>query len=204
MIRKAGSYIKFLWQSKNAHGVHSPFVFELVTQCFYNKGYEKDFASRIKSLPGNYPGEQALLLYKLALYFKPQSVATTGNISWQHYIINFALPCVIFNESNLHGDFIYIAENNYETIIENIECIIRTKEPTGIVIIENIHYNSAMVHAWQYIKAHPEVTVTIDTFYFGIITFRQQQARQHFIIRASVSGITDAVLGIRTLWGLLD
>lgn len=33
----AKSYLKFLWNSKNEHGVHSPFVFDLITKCFYDK-----------------------------------------------------------------------------------------------------------------------------------------------------------------------
>ena len=31
------SYWEFLWKSKNQHGVHSPFVFDLVTKCFYDR-----------------------------------------------------------------------------------------------------------------------------------------------------------------------
>lgn len=31
------SYLKFLWRSSNQHGVHSPFVYDLVTNCFYDK-----------------------------------------------------------------------------------------------------------------------------------------------------------------------
>ena len=30
------SYIKFLLKSKNQHGIHSPFVYNLITKCFYD------------------------------------------------------------------------------------------------------------------------------------------------------------------------
>lgn len=30
------SYIKFWWKSKNQHAIHSPFVYNLVTNCFYD------------------------------------------------------------------------------------------------------------------------------------------------------------------------
>lgn len=37
MLFQIKSYFKFLWHSKNEHGVHSPFVFQMVTKCFYDK-----------------------------------------------------------------------------------------------------------------------------------------------------------------------
>jgi len=40
-----------------------------------------------------------------------------------------------------------------------------------------------MTQAWEAIKKHPKVTVTIDTFSFGIVFFRQEQAKEHFKIR---------------------
>lgn len=37
MLFQIKSYLKFLWKSRNAHGIHSPFVFDLVTKCFYDQ-----------------------------------------------------------------------------------------------------------------------------------------------------------------------
>ncbi|MDC9722303.1 MAG: class I SAM-dependent methyltransferase [Urechidicola sp.] len=37
MIFKITSYLQFLKKSTNQHGVHSPFVFDLITKCFYKK-----------------------------------------------------------------------------------------------------------------------------------------------------------------------
>ena len=37
------SYIKFLFNSKNQHGVHSPFVYDLITKCFYDKTYYSEY-----------------------------------------------------------------------------------------------------------------------------------------------------------------
>ena len=42
MLFQIKSYLKFLWKSKNEHGVHSPFVFHLVTKCFYDSKPKPD------------------------------------------------------------------------------------------------------------------------------------------------------------------
>lgn len=36
-------YFKFLKKSTNQHGVHSPFVFDLVTKCFYDKSAKPEY-----------------------------------------------------------------------------------------------------------------------------------------------------------------
>ena len=43
MKHQIHSYLNFLLNSKNQHGVHSPFVYKLVTQCFYDKSPRKAY-----------------------------------------------------------------------------------------------------------------------------------------------------------------
>ena len=40
-----------------------------------------------------------------------------------------------------------------------------------------------MEEAWEQIKEHPKVRVTIDTFQWGFVFFREEQAKEHFTIR---------------------
>ena len=45
MIYQIKQYICFLLKATNQHGIHSPFIFDLVTKCFYDKKKYNDYSS---------------------------------------------------------------------------------------------------------------------------------------------------------------
>jgi predicted O-methyltransferase YrrM len=57
------AYLKFVFKSTNQHGVHSPFVYDLVTKCFYDKK--------------GYPSYNKLALFRAALLSNKQSLNIT-------------------------------------------------------------------------------------------------------------------------------
>ena len=63
MLQLIKSYFKFLWKSTNEHGVHSPFVFDLVTKCFYDKA--------------NYPEYVVLKNYRNSLLQNKNTIEVT-------------------------------------------------------------------------------------------------------------------------------
>ncbi|MEO6916292.1 MAG: class I SAM-dependent methyltransferase [Chitinophagaceae bacterium] len=54
----------------------------------------------------------------------------------------------------------------------------------SILIFDDIHWSREMEEAWEVIKCHPDVKLTVDLFFVGIIFFRSEfLVKQHFAIR---------------------
>jgi predicted O-methyltransferase YrrM len=54
----------------------------------------------------------------------------------------------------------------------------------SIVIFDDIHWSEGMEQAWQQVKDHPAVTLTIDLFFIGLVFFRKDfKVKQHFTVR---------------------
>lgn len=52
-----------------------------------------------------------------------------------------------------------------------------------VFIFDDIYWSKEMTEAWEVIKKHNSVTVTIDLFFIGIVFFRKEQKKQHFVIK---------------------
>jgi predicted O-methyltransferase YrrM len=53
----------------------------------------------------------------------------------------------------------------------------------SVFILDDIHWSTGMERAWEEVKQHPKVTVTVDLYDLGLVFFRKEQARQHFRLR---------------------
>jgi predicted O-methyltransferase YrrM len=62
------------------------------------------------------------------------------------------------------------------------QCLAKTHAET-LFIFDDIHWSDEMDEAWEEIKKHPAVTVSIDLFFIGLVFFRTGQEKQHFTIR---------------------
>jgi len=254
---KITSYINFLINSTNQHGVHSPFVYNLVTKCFYKKttslkktaylNYKKKLANNKNQIEVNDLGEgskvfksnkrkiskiakvagisnkRAFLLIRLVEYFKPNTVLELGtslglataamhlgdkaskiysiegckntanvaastlkkvgfsNIEIINNNFSEALPKLTKNKKL---DFIYIDGNHKkEATISYFNQCLKATHNNSIIIFDDIYWSKQMQLAWQHIINNPKVTVSIDTYKWGIVFFRKEQAKEHFTIR---------------------
>ncbi|MCD0473203.1 class I SAM-dependent methyltransferase [Flavobacterium sp. EDS] len=264
MLFQIKSYLKFLWKSKNEHAVHSPFVFNLLTKCFYDKKAKSEYAilntyrksflqnkntievtdfgagskifenntrqiSKIAKTAGISP-KRTKLLFRITAYFKPNSIleigtslglatsalalgnpkATVTTLEGCPETARLAqLQLQKFNCTNVESvvtefesyfrslqlklktetknyDLIYFDGNHSKkATLDYFDLLLPTVSNDTVWIFDDIHWSPEMEEAWEIIKNHPKVKVTIDTYQWGLVFFRYEQEKEHFIIRAS-------------------
>jgi predicted O-methyltransferase YrrM len=85
---------------------------------------------------------------------------------------------------NSKFDLIYFDGNHTKQATLNyFEKCLSGIENNSIFIFDDIYWNAEMQEAWIEIKKNNKVRVTVDLFYFGIVFFRKEQAKEHFKIR---------------------
>jgi predicted O-methyltransferase YrrM len=82
-------------------------------------------------------------------------------------------------------DLLYVDGNhNYASTINYFKMGLEKKHNHSVFIFDDINWNGEMRKAWGEIKDHPEVTLSLDLFYAGIIFFRKEQKeKEHFVLK---------------------
>ena len=81
-------------------------------------------------------------------------------------------------------DFAFFDGNHrYEPTLRYFEQLNRHRTARSLFVLDDIHWSAEMEQAWAAIRRHPDVTLTIDLFYVGLVFFRPNQPRQHFALR---------------------
>jgi predicted O-methyltransferase YrrM len=85
-------------------------------------------------------------------------------------------------ESNY--DLIFFdGHHNKNATIAYFEALLPKAHNETLFVFDDIYWSKGMTEAWEYIKAHPSVTVTVDGFHLGFVFFRKEQVKEHFKIR---------------------
>jgi predicted O-methyltransferase YrrM len=81
-------------------------------------------------------------------------------------------------------DFAFFDGNHrYEPTLRYFEQCLTRRTDQSVFVFDDIHWSVEMNRAWETIKMHPEVALTIDLFYMGLVFFRKNQPKQHFSLR---------------------
>lgn len=81
-------------------------------------------------------------------------------------------------------DFVFFDGNHrHEPTLRYFEECLAKAHENSVFVLDDIHWSAEMEQAWEIIKAHSAVTITVDLFYVGLVFFRKKQPRQDFWLR---------------------
>ena len=92
------------------------------------------------------------------------------------------LPDILKHVDTL--DFVFFDGNHrFTPTLEYFgQCVSKANE-NSVFIFHDIYWSPEMEKAWKAIIAKKEVRLSIDMFYFGIVFFKNNQPKQHFILK---------------------
>ena len=82
-------------------------------------------------------------------------------------------------------DFAYLDGNHrLAPTLAYFEALLPKCHAASILVMDDIHWSAEMEQAWQQVKQHPAVTLTVDLFYLGLVFFNDDiKVKQDFVIR---------------------
>ncbi len=254
---RAKQYTKYLSKAKNRHGIHSPFVYQLLDEVIYDRTRFPEYQAiqtvrkvllnrsdeieitdlgagstvnsskrrKVADIAKNSAkgGKWGELLFRLARHFQPETMIELGTslgigslyqslghpsgklTTFEGCPNTAAVAREVFAKTNadptiIKGNF----DDTLQPFLASIEKLDwafidgnHQKEPTiryfhqcmekchhdSVLLFDDIYWSKGMAEAWENIKAHERVTVTLDLFQIGIVFLREGQAKQHFTIR---------------------
>lgn len=206
---KTMSRFGFLWKSVNAHGLHSPFVYQVADKCFYRNTSHLKYYHNSQSV---LPKEAFSILEKIITGLKPvklyvpddpkgtataliREIAEVHNQQVWFFSPMAPVPGTI--------DLAYFSAETNTSLPQLLNQINEVSCENSACIVGDIRKTPEAEAAWYEVIYQPEATVTIDLYSVGMVFFRPGQAKQHFLVRPFRSFWADAFLGVKNLWGLL-
>jgi predicted O-methyltransferase YrrM len=79
-------------------------------------------------------------------------------------------------------DYAFIDGNHRrEPTLRYFEQCLEHAHEGSVFVFDDIHWSAEMVEAWETIRLHPRVSVSIDLFFIGLVFFRKEnKVQEHF------------------------
>ncbi|NQZ44866.1 MAG: hypothetical protein HRT65_11180 [Flavobacteriaceae bacterium] len=158
-------YLRFLLRSTNEHGIHSPFVFNYVTQGLYARK-KRDSVKSIDAL-----------LKSIGHFATKRMILWEGNGVKRHLAVHY--PGITFDQDPFDCCYVGVLDKaRFEALHQHDGF-----HNDSWVFIDNLQNSVENRTLWNALITAPQFTVSIDLFHCGLLFYRREQPKQHFRIR---------------------
>ena len=140
------------------------------------------------------------MMFRLINHFKPHNMLELGTSIGISACYQFApnksanfitmegcpetLPETVDNLESINYAF-FDGNHQKQPTLDYFNTCVKKANEDSIFIFDDIHWSTPMEEAWEEIKNHPKVSVTIDLFWIGLVFFKTDQAKKNFILRTT-------------------
>ena len=182
-------FIKYKWKASGRHGIHSPFIYDLIENGIRTRIIKAEF----------HPNDSKniyfqKLVFKLLRYFKPQHVLIDENkeiTSWKNFFqenfkdLKIQLNTEEFNDLSNNEEFDIIFISDATNLFEKVSKLIPYFGNDTILIVYGIRNQQLVFKEWRKLCEMKTFHVSIDFFHSGLLIFRSQQEKEHFTLKTS-------------------
>jgi hypothetical protein len=183
--------IKYTWKAKGRHGIHSPFVYDLVDICFkipvsQNNIHKLSARTKIHS-------STIRCLIQLAKHLKYSAIITDPKNQMNiEELLNDTngqtkiLSLIYFEklEKETHPSIILLkADAEKIKLLDNVNELLPLLNEHSILLIDGIRTNDSVFSDWKQLQSNTAFHFSADVYQFGLLAKRSFQEKEHFVLR---------------------
>lgn len=176
-------YLKFQWQAKNLHAIHSPFLFSLIQKAVYQNFLPKDFKHSLDQNESLYLSIINYFHYQ-KIYLNHPSISF-GNIINTFEDLKSQQPSYHHDSIENKGQYwdLYIL-NDLKSKEDGLHFINKIKDTKQkCVIIPQLRASNVQLDFFRSFPKNEKGSVILEFYGFAIIIYRTESSGEYFKIR---------------------
>ena len=183
--------IKYTWKAKGRHGIHSPFVYDLLDNCFKIPVSRKKINGISSKI--NVHANTLSCVMQLSKHLNYSTLLTEKALQSdiEGLTKELSIPSEVQNlsffdqvEKERHASIILLnAHSRNDDILKIVNKLLPLLDENSLILINDIRANDLAYSEWKQLKEKTEFHFSADVFHFGILAKRTFQVKEQFILR---------------------